>query len=537
MGGRTYTYQRDSFATPFIDIVRWTCLLLPLPLSVYTAFAANGVVAVSPLFSPGAAWGFTFLFFLVAAWNFLSHDLNVVGLAFRQSALQVTFAAYLIVVSGFASPLVFSWMLLVVAIDVFFGLAGIIASLSFFVACATTALAWTNYSYDLKISAIATVIYSVIGAVFAVLIRSATRREHSELAKAKRLSQSDHSQLVTILNSMSVGIASVDTQGNIRLYNAALIGLIDTNDNLKNKPLDSCMPVVTCDGETVSFMSLAEKTFMTQRDDLKFTYPDGDEIRLSIVVNPIIGRHNRPTGYIFIIEDITKEKNLDEERDEFISVISHELRTPITIAEGSISNAQLLLDRGADASMYKKMFATAHEQVVFLANMVNDLGTLSRAERGVGDAVEPIDIDELAQTLYNKYNDSAKQKGLRFDLDIAGRVGTVSTSRLYLEEILQNFITNAIKYTQKGSVTLRIRKTREGVHFAVKDSGIGISKADQKRIFEKFYRSEDYRTRESSGTGLGLYVVQKLSHKLSTTIEVSSQLNHGSEFSFTLPRK
>jgi signal transduction histidine kinase len=108
---------------------------------------------------------------------------------------------------------------------------------------------------------------------------------------------------------------------------------------------------------------------------------------------------------------------------------------------------------------------------------------------------------------------------------------------LYLEEILQNFITNAIKYTQKGSVTLRIRKTREGVHFAVKDSGIGISKADQKRIFEKFYRSEDYRTRESSGTGLGLYVVQKLSHKLSTTIEVSSQLNHGSEFSFTLPRK
>ena len=109
------------------------------------------------------------------------------------------------------------------------------------------------------------------------------------------------------------------------------------------------------------------------------------------------------------------------------------------------------------------------------------------------------------------------------------------TSRLYLEEMLQNFITNAIKYTQAGSVTLTIKRTDNKIVFAVTDTGIGIAKNEQKKVYQKFYRSEDYRTRETSGTGLGLYVVQKLAKKMETEVELTSRLNHGSTFSFELP--
>jgi two-component system sensor histidine kinase ResE len=276
---------------------------------------------------------------------------------------------------------------------------------------------------------------------------------------------------------------------------------------------------------------------MTRREDIVLKYDDNDQIRLGITINPVREAHGAVKSYIFIVEDITKEKSLEEERDEFISVISHELRTPITIVEGSISNAQLLLSRGAQPAALKQTFDEAHEQIVFLANMVNDLGTLSRAERGVGDTLEPIDVDALAAELHSKYEPRARERKLHFNLDIVGHIGTVNSSPLYLEEVLQNFITNSIKYTQEGSVTLHIRKTDKGILFAVKDTGIGISKTDQKRIFEKFYRSEDYRTRETSGTGLGLYVVQKLAHKLGVTVEVKSRLNHGSTFSFVLPLK
>ena len=108
-------------------------------------------------------------------------------------------------------------------------------------------------------------------------------------------------------------------------------------------------------------------------------------------------------------------------------------------------------------------------------------------------------------------------------------------SRLYLEELLQNFITNAIKYTTQGSVTIIARSSAGKVMFSVKDTGIGISRSDQNKVFNKFYRSEDYRIRETGGTGLGLYVSTKLARKLHTTIELKSRLNHGSTFSFTLP--
>lgn len=379
---------------------------------------------------------------------------------------------------------------------------------------------------------------ALIAVSYALIVQIRSHHTVKELERAREHHASDRGQLITIINSMSVGVMSVSAKGTIRLYNAALLALIDTNESITGKNVSSVFHTFnSSDSTPVSLMDLVQTTYMTRREDIVLKYSDGDQIRLGITINPVRGQHGVVQGYIFIVEDITKDKSLEEERDEFISVISHELRTPITIVEGSISNAQLLLERKAEPSVLKKTFDEAHEQIVFLANMVNDLGTLSRAERGVGDTPEPIDIDALAAELHSKYEPRARERKLHFNLDVVGHIGTVNSSRLYLEEVLQNFITNSIKYTQEGSVTLHIRKTGEGILFAVKDTGIGISKADQKRIFEKFYRSEDYRTRETSGTGLGLYVVQKLAHKLGINIEVTSRLNHGSTFSFTLPLK
>ena len=137
--------------------------------------------------------------------------------------------------------------------------------------------------------------------------------------------------------------------------------------------------------------------------------------------------------------------------------------------------------------------------------------------------------------IYNEYSPQAQKQKLTFNLEAGPQLGQVMTSRLYLHELMQNFITNAIKYTKKGTVTFHISNQNGMILFKVTDTGIGISKSDQVKIFNKFYRSEDYRTRETSGTGLGLYVASKLAKKLKTTIEVKSRLNHGSTFSISLP--
>jgi signal transduction histidine kinase len=106
-----------------------------------------------------------------------------------------------------------------------------------------------------------------------------------------------------------------------------------------------------------------------------------------------------------------------------------------------------------------------------------------------------------------------------------------------LHDLLQNIVNNAIKYTKKGEVSLTISKHDNDITFAIKDTGIGISKTDRLKIFDRFYRSEDYRTRETGGTGLGLYVASRLAKQIGTKINLDSQINKGSTFSFTLPIK
>ena len=353
-------------------------------------------------------------------------------------------------------------------------------------------------------------------------------------------SRVEHDQLMAVFNTVSDAMFSINSEGQIRMYNAALLALLDTNQSLSGHHVDTAIPLFDLKGEPVSLEKVIHSSPRTERDDMIYRFKDDDEIRLHVSANRIkstyaSGKGSRDEGAICTLRDITKAKSLEEERDEFISVVSHELRTPIAITEGTISNLQYFLKQGAKPETLIPALDDAHDQIILLGTMINDLSTLSRAERGVGDNAEAIDIKSLSEEMYKKYSPSAEAKGLRFNLDIGPKLGSVMTSHLYLEEMLQNFITNSIKYTTEGTVTLSVHREKNMVHFNVSDTGIGISKSDLKHIFEKFYRSEDFRTRETSGTGLGLYVVQKLMRKLGTKVEVTSRLNHGSQFGFSLP--
>jgi signal transduction histidine kinase len=171
--------------------------------------------------------------------------------------------------------------------------------------------------------------------------------------------------------------------------------------------------------------------------------------------------------------------------------------------------------------------------------MINDLSTLSRAERGVLKLeTEDIVVSDLLKELDSNYQKQANEKGLKLAAHLPKEKLVLHSSKLYVREVLQNFITNSIKYTQKGTVTFTAKAHgTDGVEFRVKDTGIGISKQDQKRVFEKFFRSEDFRTRATNGTGLGLYVTSKLIKLLDAEVTVESQLNKGSMFTVVVPNR
>jgi signal transduction histidine kinase len=236
------------------------------------------------------------------------------------------------------------------------------------------------------------------------------------------------------------------------------------------------------------------------------------------------------------MRDITREKSLEEERDEFISVVSHELRTPIAIAEGNIGNAEYIVAKLKGNKGVKDALKQAHDQIMFLSGMINDLATLSRAERGkLTSEIEAINVHDLLQDLKKLYEPDAKKKSLDMHIKIDPHLELLYSTKLYVREVLQNFITNAIKYTEEGSITIGAEQKTSGITFEISDTGIGISKGDQERVFDKFFRSEDYRTRANSGTGLGLYVTMKLARLINAEIDLESELNKGSTFSIYIP--
>jgi len=360
------------------------------------------------------------------------------------------------------------------------------------------------------------------------------------LTSLRRRANVEHEQLKSLINSMADGVIAIDPHMKIVISNGAAQNILDSNTSLPGKDLTDIFRPQDKNNQPIDATELVRGVHTsTVRRDLSLKYADGSVIDLYVSIAPVrLGYGQSGThGFVLLLRDITREKSLEEERDEFISVVSHELRTPIAIAEGNISNAQFMIEKSGDTAQIKTALAQAHDQVIFLASMVNDLATLSRAERGKLEvAIEPIDAAALIQNLAKDYHDDATAKSLTITADVpAEHLEPLQSSSLYVREILQNFITNAIKYTDAGGVTISVQPASKGVMFAVKDTGFGISKSDQEKIFDKFFRSEDFRTRKTSGTGLGLYVTMKLAALLHADISVESQLDHGSTFSIFIP--
>lgn len=349
----------------------------------------------------------------------------------------------------------------------------------------------------------------------------------------------ERERLTSLINSMADGVIAVDINLVIVVTNGAALNILDSNTSLPGHNLRDVLKLVDKNNQPIDLRAEIRsiKTSISSRD-WQLQYADGSTISLYTSIAPVSLGYGQQgmQGYVLLLRDITREKSLEEERDEFISVVSHELRTPIAIAEGNIGNAEFILGKTGDKDQIEKALKAAHQQTTFLAGLINDLSTLSRAERGkLAVEVEDINAHDLVTELASDYQADALKKNIEIRTDIDPSLELLKSSRLYVREILQNFVTNALKYTEEGHIIIGAKATLKGVEFSVADTGIGISKADQEKVFDKFFRSEDYRTRQNNGTGLGLYVTMKLARLIHADIDVHSELNKGSTFNIFIP--
>src|SRR5215469_7544451 len=363
-----------------------------------------------------------------------------------------------------------------------------------------------------------------IGRVAAAIDRTAGQIERSFEAV-----QSSQRQLETLLNSMQDAVVAISADGLVRWANQPMGRLVPQRARLNS-------PVV----ETIrdpDFLAAVKAATSTKQVKTARATSIAPGRAFDVTAAPL-----PDGGVVAVLRDLTETERVEKTRRDFIANVSHELRTPLTSIQGY---TETLLDTiPEEPASTREFLEIIRKNTVRMARLTEDLLTLARVESGeTRFETEPVPPVELLHDAEESFREIARGQGI--DLQIidshngsgaAEALPLVLADREAIHQVFSNLIDNAMKYGRGGGrVELGARAAQRGIEFYVRDFGAGISSEHLPRLFERFYRVNKARSRESGGTGLGLAIAKHIMRAHGGSIRAESELNHGSTFVFTLP--
>jgi PAS domain S-box-containing protein len=299
---------------------------------------------------------------------------------------------------------------------------------------------------------------------------------------------------------------------------------------------------VNDDGQVLNLIERPiTRAFLTGKtisERIHYKTRDGEILSVSISVSPIL-LHGKPIGAIEVFRDISLEEEVDRMKSEFISLASHQLRTPLSAIK---TYSHMLVDgyMGEVTPAQRKSLRTIISASNRMNELISTLLNITRIESGT-IAVVPknLHVDKIADEVTKELSLSANDKDIALSLSISGKSPTTAlTDALILKEIIINLVSNAIKYTpDEGSVHIDVKGRARDILVSVTDSGWGIPKFAHDQVFSKFFRAHNVVQRETTGTGLGLYLVKGLLERLEGSIWFDSEEGQGTTFYFTIPKQ
>ncbi|EGK2638858.1 cell wall metabolism sensor histidine kinase WalK [Listeria monocytogenes] len=338
-------------------------------------------------------------------------------------------------------------------------------------------------------------------------------------------------RLNAIVQNLVSGVMLINVDKQVIMTNRTMYQILEETE-ITGKPFYEVI-------KSFALSQLIEATFETktiQQKEIILYFPR--EMILDASVSPILGENGEITGIILLLHDITQIRHLENVRSEFVTNVSHELKTPVTALKGF---AETLLDGAMyDEVLLKKFLTIIKEESDRLHRLIMDILALSRIEQNpVAENVELVDVDEVIEQSARTIFEMATEKNIRVTIPEKTSASVmIETDRDKLQQIVINLLSNAINYTPvDGKVEVKLIEQEAEVIIEVTDNGIGIPAKDIDRVFERFYRVDKARSRHSGGTGLGLSIVKHLVENCGGRIEVESQEEVGSTFRVTLPKK
>lgn len=338
-------------------------------------------------------------------------------------------------------------------------------------------------------------------------------------------------QLRSILKSISNGILAIDIEGNILLIND------------EAKKMINCPKEVMVEGRNISFAIRNDlilkqiMMFMGSKVNEKTIINMEDGRFLRIKLDPVYLQNNKSIviGSIVNIEDISERVRAENMRKDFVANVSHELKTPLTSISGFAET--LKLNENIDKETRNRFLTIIDGEANRLRRLIEDILTLSFIENDKKEEKEAINLYSVYRRVEDTLMISARTKNISLNCN-ADETIKIAANADYVKQIILNLVDNAIKYTpENGDVNVKIFADKDDAVIKVSDTGMGIPKEDQARIFERFYRVDKARSREIGGTGLGLAITKHIAMNLGGTISVESELEKGSTFTVRIPMK
>ncbi|MGO9013828.1 MAG: ATP-binding protein [Dissulfurispiraceae bacterium] len=341
--------------------------------------------------------------------------------------------------------------------------------------------------------------------------------------------EAEMQRMEAILRGMSDGVLITDAHDTVILANRTFKKLLSVTENIEGKQI---MDVVR-NAQLIEIVRRALESWEIVSDEITVTRGNREMFLIATAV-PIYSEDS-VRGIVLTLHDITRLRQLEEVRKDFVANVSHEIKTPITAIKGF---AETLLDGALDdkdnSVRFLIMIKNHSER---LNSLVDDLLALSGIELGdVKINKTEVSLDQVIDTVFMMLKDKADKKGLSLSKELLQSTQAIAADKDKLIQIIINLVDNGIKFTEKGGVTVGIDETGGRVALFVQDTGIGIPSRYLNRLGERFYRVDSARSRELGGTGLGLAIVKHLVGAHGWSMRIESEYGKGTRVNVIIDR-
>lgn len=368
--------------------------------------------------------------------------------------------------------------------------------------------------------------YGNVGAVQLSSTINILARNLQEITAVREMEQE---RLKTLIENMGSALIMIDRQGGVALVNKSFMDEFNLKEEQIHQKFYKEIPLPEM------FERFIEQVFMTEqaaRDQLEFN--QGIQTKnIDVYGAPVLGDHEQWLGIVIVSHDITELKRLEQVRKDFVANVSHELRTPVTSIKGF---SETLIDGAhADESTLLSFLEIIHTESNRLEMLINDLLDLSKVEQaGFQVNALPTDMEKVIKRAEEMVSRRIEEKHIKLDLQLEPVTLLGDPDRLL--QVMMNLLVNAITYSSsETTVTVRLYAKGKFALIEVEDQGIGIEASEIGRLFERFYRVDRARSRNSGGTGLGLSIVKHLIEAHHGKVEVESTVGVGTKFTVQLP--